>query len=170
MQAVAANAERNTTEATTSDELILPICCSWKKASAATPARHPPIKRYRMPFIEFARRPPDHRIGAMHDNRGDRRASRSFSDFPRTHLVATSLLGAPGRSRAAHIVQFRAVGVERHGYKLPPEGAEFCQRFCQSGACMSRGVKGCRADRSHDAGLVFRTPVSALKTIFRPIY
>jgi hypothetical protein len=62
------------------------------------------------------------------------------------------MLGVPGRAGAAHVVQFRAVGVERLGDELAPESAEFCQRFCQSGACMSRGVKGCRTDRSHDAG------------------
>jgi hypothetical protein len=62
------------------------------------------------------------------------------------------MLGAPGRARAAHIVQFRAVGVERLGDELAPEGAEFCEGFCQYVAAVRRGVKGCRTDRSHDAG------------------
>ena len=34
------------------------------------------------------------------------------------------MLGAPGRPRAAHVVQFRPVRVERPGYELAPEGAE----------------------------------------------
>jgi len=50
-------------------------------------------------------------------------------------------------------VQFRAVWVERLGDELAPEGAEFCKGFFQSVAVVRRGgVKGCRTDRSHDAG------------------
>jgi hypothetical protein len=78
------------------------------------------------------------------------------------------MLGAPGRARAAHIVQFRAVGVERLGDELAPEGAEFCQRFCQSGACMCRGVKGCRTDRSHDAGPCFQVAFFGAENEFSP--
>jgi hypothetical protein len=53
MQVAAASIERNTAVATTSVELILPISRFWKKASAVTPATHPPIKKYRMRFIDF---------------------------------------------------------------------------------------------------------------------
>src|SRR2546429_3537195 len=78
------------------------------------------------------------------------------------------MLGAPGRSRAAHVVQFRPVGIERLGDELAPEGAEFCQRFCQSGACMRRGGKGCRTDRSHDAGPCFQIAFFGAENEFSP--
>jgi ATP-binding cassette ChvD family protein len=78
------------------------------------------------------------------------------------------MLGAPGRSRAAHIVQFRAVGIERPGDELAPEGAEFCQRFCQSVAAVRRGVKGCRTDRSHDAGPCFQNAFFGAENEFSP--
>src|SRR4051812_24069896 len=60
------------------------------------------------------------------------------------------VLGAPGRAGAAHIVQFRPVGVERPGHELAPEGAEFRQRLGRPVA-VRRGGEGCRTDRSHDA-------------------
>src|SRR5207247_8469360 len=66
------------------------------------------------------------------------------------------MLGAPCRSRAAHIVQFRAVGIERLGDELAPEGAEFCEGFFESVAAVRRGVQGCRTDRSHEAGPCFQ--------------
>src|SRR3981189_2508025 len=44
--------------------------------------------------------------------------------------LAAGMLGAPGGAGAAHIVQFRPVGVERLGHELAPEGAEFGERLC----------------------------------------
>ena len=88
------------------------------------------------------------------------------------------MLGAPGWAGAAHIVQFRPVGAERLGDELAQEGAESCEGFCLSGAAICRGVKGCRTDRSHDAGLLFSLAAasrvkrlfSAPGTTFRPIH
>jgi hypothetical protein len=77
------------------------------------------------------------------------------------------MLGAPGRARAAHIVQFRTVGIERPGYELAPEGAEFCQRFCQPWVCMHRGGKGSRTDRGHDAGPCFHDAFFGAETSFQ---
>ena len=39
--------------------------------------------------------------------------------------ATTPVLGAPGGARAAHIMQFRPVGVECPGEELAPEGADF---------------------------------------------
>jgi hypothetical protein len=63
---------------------------------------------------------------------------------------------------------FRAVGVECLGDELAPEGAEFCQRFCQSVAAVRRGVKGCRTDRSHDAGPCFQNAFFGAENEFSP--
>ena len=65
------------------------------------------------------------------------------------------MLGAPGRSRSAHIMQFGPVGVERLGDELTPEGAEFGEGPCETVAAVRRGGKGCRSDRCHDAGPLF---------------
>src|SRR5204862_1144701 len=54
------------------------------------------------------------------------------------------------------------------GDELAPEGAEFCEGFFQSVAAVRRGVQGCRTDRSHDAGLVFKAPYSAPENEFSP--
>jgi hypothetical protein len=78
------------------------------------------------------------------------------------------MLGAPGRARAAHIVQFRPVGVERLGDELAPEGAEFCEGFFQSVAAVRRGVQGCRTDRSHDAGPCFQIAFFGAEDEFSP--
>ena len=68
------------------------------------------------------------------------------------------MLGAPGRARAAHIMQFRPIGVERPVHELAPEGAELGEGFGLSAAAVRRGDtgrKGCRSDRCHDAGPLF---------------
>jgi hypothetical protein len=65
-------------------------------------------------------------------------------------------------------MQFRAVGVERLGHELAPESAELCQRFCQSGVSVSRGGKGCRTDRSHDAGPCFQDAFFGAENEFSP--
>ena len=49
--AAAARTERNANVATTSVELPMPRC--WKKASAVTPETLPPIRKYRMRFIDL---------------------------------------------------------------------------------------------------------------------
>jgi hypothetical protein len=77
------------------------------------------------------------------------------------------VLGAPGRARAAHIMQFRPVGVERPGEEGAPEGAEFGKRlFCPGVAGGGTGV-GNRSDRGHDAGPVVFTAAFAALGAFR---
>ena len=51
MQVAAARTETNTNATTTSVEL--PMSGFWKKASAITPATDPPIKKYRVRFIDL---------------------------------------------------------------------------------------------------------------------
>ena len=58
--------------------------------------------------------------------------------------------------------------MERPGNKLAPEGAEFCQRLCQSIAAIRRDVKGCRTDRSHDAGPCFQIAFFGAENEFSP--
>jgi len=65
-------------------------------------------------------------------------------------------------------VQFRAVGIERHGDELPPESTEFCQRFHQSGVNVCRDGEGCRNDRSHDAGPCFQIAFFGAENEFSP--
>src|SRR6185503_417356 len=87
------------------------------------------------------------------------------SEKPGSSVRTAEMLGAPGRAGAAHIVLFRAVGVERLGDELAPEGAEFCQRFCQAVAAVRRGVKGYRTHHSHDAGPLFTRGVRRVKRL-----
>src|SRR4249919_1081138 len=98
------------------------------------------------------------RIAMVARNQGWRKRTkrRAGSNNRKGSVLTAEMLGAPGRARAAHIVQFRAVGVERLGDELAPEGAEFWERICQSGDCMCRGVNRFRTDRSHDAGPCFQ--------------
>jgi hypothetical protein len=44
-------------------------------------------------------------------------------------LVVPHLLGAPGRARTAHVMQFRPVGIEGPEEESAPEGAEFGERL-----------------------------------------
>src|SRR5215218_9220810 len=74
----------------------------------------------------------------------------SIRNIRQSSVRAGEVLGAAGRARAAHIVQFRTVGVERLGHELAPEAAEFGERPGKAVA-LRRGGKGCRTDRSHDA-------------------
>src|SRR6185436_3278869 len=69
---------------------------------------------------------------------------RAGSNIRKGSVLLAEMLGAPGGSGAAHIVQFRAVGIERLGDELAPEGAELCEGFFQSVAAVRRGVQGCR--------------------------
>src|SRR5882757_499501 len=66
----------------------------------------------------------------------------------------SAVLGAPGGSRAAHVVQFRPVGVERLGEELAPEGLETGKRGL-SGVAGGRGGNRGRRDGSHDAFSLF---------------
>src|SRR5690348_16857911 len=58
-------------------------------------------------------------------------------------LAARShMLGAPGRARAAHIMQFRPVGIEGLGEEGAPEGTEFGERLFQPDMAGGRGGSG----------------------------
>src|SRR5260370_25703722 len=59
------------------------------------------------------------------------------------------VLGAPGRTRAAHIMQFRPVGMECPGEELAPKAPEFRDRVGPSVAAASRGGKGAWRVGSH---------------------
>src|SRR5260370_33775796 len=64
--------------------------------------------------------------------------------------------GAPGRTGAAHIMQFRPVGVERPREEVLPERLEFSERQFSERPGLSvtagrRGRKGWRSDGCHDA-------------------
>ena len=79
------------------------------------------------------------------------------------------VLGAPGRAGAAHVVQFRPVGVERPVEELAPEGAELGEGLCRSAAACAPGRyagKGCRSDRCHDAACCFRSRPGAAWSAF----
>src|SRR3954466_3637941 len=86
------------------------------------------------------------------------------------------VLGAPGRSGPAHIVQFRPVGIERLCEEGAPEGQQFGERLCSAGAVRGRGGKGGGSDCCHDAepavfiaAFAASTLFVALKTSFGPI-
>ena len=51
------------------------------------------------------------------------------------------LLGVPGGARAAHIMQFRPVGVEGPGQELAPEGTDFSE-WAGAVAAASPGGEG----------------------------
>src|SRR3954447_24967344 len=59
------------------------------------------------------------------------------------------VLGAPGRTGPAHIVQLRAVGVERFREERAPEGQQSGEGLCRAGAVCGRGGKGGGGDRCH---------------------
>ena len=91
-------------------------------------------------------------------------------------LIAMGVLGAAGGAGAAHVVQFRPVGVERPGEEGAPEGLELGNRL--RGAVRGRGGEGCGFDHSHDARpellvaafAALITRFAALKTSFGLIY
>src|SRR5262245_2433585 len=92
------------------------------------------------------------------------------SEIGRTLLAAgvAHVLGAPGRTRAAHIVQFRPVGVERLGKEGAPEGEEFRERLFRRGLAGGGGGAGGRNEDGHDAGaVVFTAALAALGAIRR---
>jgi hypothetical protein len=49
------------------------------------------------------------------------------------------LLGTPGRAGAAHVMQFRPVGVEGPGEELAAEIADFGEKIAASVAAVRRG-------------------------------
>src|ERR1700678_936944 len=148
MQVAAASTERNTNVATTFVELPMSRC--WKKASAITPATHPPIRKYRMRFIDLL---------AVCDGAGcqlwrgglktgllgslNTRQGNSWDQHPRRRfepcLVARNLLGAPGRAGPAHIMQFRPVGVECPDVEMVPESADVGEQTGFANASAGRG-------------------------------
>src|SRR5258708_5104380 len=64
------------------------------------------------------------------------------------------MLGAPGRARSAHIVQFRPVRVECFGEELAPESKDFSERIGPVPAVRA-GRKGFRGDHCHDVPAFF---------------
>src|SRR6188472_506447 len=58
-------------------------------------------------------------------------------------VLGARLLGATGRARAAHVMQFRPVGVEGPDEELAPEVADFSQNAGLSVPAGSRGGEGC---------------------------
>ena len=111
-------------------------------------------------------------------NRRTRKRPARAPQFKNEGSVARRrhVLGAPGRSGPAHIVQFRPVGIERPCEERAPESQQFGERLCRAGAVRGRGGKGGGSDRCHDAGpAVFiaafaaLTLFVALKTSFGPI-
>src|SRR4051812_2743657 len=68
------------------------------------------------------------------------------------------LLGAPGRSRAAHVMQFRPVRVERRGGELAPEGAKLLKQSWLPAAAACRLGVGSGRDARHDEARLFFPP------------
>ena len=79
---------------------------------------------------------------------------------------AGDLLGAPGGARAAHIMQFRPVGVKRPCEEMLPESLEFSERRGLSVAAGCLGGKGRRSDRCHDAASFFIRGFAAGRAFF----
>src|ERR1700732_2291596 len=69
---------------------------------------------------------------------GSRDQGRSADVSARRRAV----LGAPGGSRSAHVIQLRPVRIESLGEELATEGAEFGEGARPSVAAASRGGKG----------------------------
>jgi hypothetical protein len=79
----------------------------------------------------------------------------AFGQLPGEISSTGHVLGAPGRARAAHIVQFRPVRIEGSGEEMLPKSLEFSERLDLSVVADCRGGEGYRSDRCHDAGLCF---------------
>jgi hypothetical protein len=93
------------------------------------------------------------RPGLARELQGVRRRKQVKSALARMRL---GLLGAAGRTRAPHVMQFRPVGVEGPGEKLAPEGADFGEGTWPAGAAAGRGDQEMRSDARHDEScLVF---------------
>jgi hypothetical protein len=70
-------------------------------------------------------------------------------------LVVRNLLGAAGRARAAHIMQFRPVGIEGPDEELAPEGEQPGEWAGASVAAVRRGVERGRSHGRHDESCLF---------------
>src|SRR3981189_3071137 len=64
-------------------------------------------------------------------------------------LPSRRLLGAPGGAGAAHIIQFRPVGIESPGEELAPEGTDFSERVGAVATAYRGGTRTC-GDACHD--------------------
>ena len=113
-------------------------------------------------------------------NRGPRKRPPCGISYVRLDRIVSAgrrrdVLGAPCGAGAAHIVQFRTVGVECPGEEGAPEGLEFGNDL-RGAVC--RGGKGYGFDHSHDARpelfvaafAALITRFVALKTSFGLIY
>src|SRR6516225_4870826 len=79
-----------------------------------------------------------------------------------------AVLGAPSRAGAAHVMQFRPVGVEGGGQDATPIGLEAGGRAGQPGALDRRRRRKGRNDRGHDAdSLLLLAALAAVDAIFR---
>src|SRR5271168_1140039 len=65
------------------------------------------------------------------------------------------LLGAAGRARSAHVMQFRPVGVESSGEERAEEGPDSGEGMGVSVAAVCRGGEGRRIDGRHDESCLF---------------
>ena len=81
-------------------------------------ARHASARKRREAFAAYVKR-----LAGMPLRRGD-------------------VLGAPGWARAAHIVQFRPVRIERPGEEMAPEGPDFGEGFGSLAVAAHRGGEG----------------------------
>src|SRR5437899_7670383 len=132
-----------------------------------------------------ARKPPPGKATMVARNqasckRADRRAGAQKSEIEAIALLLAGgahVLGAPGRAGAAHVMQFRTVGVERLVEECAPEGAEFGKRLFGTGMAGGGSGMGGRDDCGHDARPLFSPRLlppwahfAALKTSFGPIH
>src|SRR4029077_4165228 len=77
-----------------------------------------------------------------------------------------AVFGPPGGTRAAHIMQFRPVGVERLGDELAQEGFETGKGVGRSSAADDRGGERGRRDGCHDAVSLFSRAAFPRGTLF----
>jgi len=78
-----------------------------------------------------------------------------------------AVFGPPGGARAAHIMQFRPVGVECLGEELPQEGLESGKGVGRSSAADNRGGERGRRNRCHDAVSLFSRGAFPRGTLFQ---
>jgi hypothetical protein len=77
-----------------------------------------------------------------------------------------SLLGAAGRTRAAHVMQLRPVRIEGPGEELAPEGADFDEGTSPAAASAGREDQEVRSDARHDESCLVFGDVSRAKRSF----
>ena len=76
------------------------------------------------------------------------------------------LLGAAGWAGPAHIVQFRAVGIERLGEERAEEGTDSGEDKAVSAAAVRRRGEGSRTHDRHDGSCLFSAPSGARSPLF----